>query len=284
MPSFYPSLAPLPADLGSSTNPIMMTWVPTSDLSKMQSANTAITNALEQKTGFKFKSSIAKTQTDAVDAIGNGKAQIAWLDAFSYVAAKKRYTITLALVGLRNGKDSATSEILVTSSIASIADLKGKTFCVADRQSLTDFVVPSIILSANGIDVQKDLRFPETRAAAETVRAVYNRTCDAGAVASNVREDARKEIPSLMERIRVLDTSPIIPNHAVVFSNNLPTNKRDLIIQSLAELGTTETDQQVLVAHPYAIDNLASRDDKSYDRLRDLFTKAGVDVTTQMSK
>jgi phosphonate transport system substrate-binding protein len=279
MPSFYPSLAPLPTDIGSASNPIIITWVPTSDLSKMQSANTAITNVLEQKTGFKFKSSIAKTQIEAVDAIGNGNAQIAWLDAFSYVAAKKRYNITLGLVGLRNGKDSTTSEIIVSTSIASIAELKGKTFCVADRQSLTDFVVPSIILNANGIDPQKDLRITETRSAIETVRAIYNRTCDAGAVSASVRDDARQEMADLMTRIQVLDTSPIIPNHAVVISNNLAADKRNVIVRVLEDLPSA-----TLATHPYLIDSLAPRDDKLYDRLRDLFTKAGVNVWQRLGK
>ena len=62
----------------------------------------------------------------------------------------------------------------VDSGIKSFADLKGKTFCFVDPNSTSGYIVPRIILKANGIDPDVDFKATQNAGSHNNVAiAVY---------------------------------------------------------------------------------------------------------------
>ena len=77
------------------------------------------------------------------------------------------------------------------SGIKTLADLKGKTFCFVDPNSTSGSIIPRIILKANGIDPEKDLKAVQNAGSHDNVGiAVYKGDCDAGVTYIDVLTDA----------------------------------------------------------------------------------------------
>ena len=90
-----------------------------------------------------------------------------------------------------------------TPASSSFADLKGKTFCFVDPNSTSGYIVPRIILKANGIDPDTDFKATQNAGSHQNVAtAVYKGDCDAGVTFIDVLTDAA---PTCRQPIR---TSP----------------------------------------------------------------------------
>src|SRR6185503_20071592 len=77
-----------------------------------------------------------------------------------------------------------------TSGIKSLADLKGKTFCFVDPNSTSGYIVPRIVLKANGIDPDTDFKATQNAGSHNNVAiAVYKGDCDAGVTFIDVLTD-----------------------------------------------------------------------------------------------
>ncbi len=266
-----PSDPPIPS--GSANDPIVITVGPFAGLSRR--AGDEISTRLEQQTGLVFRLELAASLGDSVTALGAGAAQMGWLDPPSYVVAKKRHAVQLALVAVRDGSDRFTSEIIADARTArSLDDLRGKTFCFSDSTSPAGYAIPHVILRANGIDPSRDLRqVVNAGSDVKVVRAVLNGTCQAGAAAASARRAVSREIPGVMERLHVVDTSAPVANDAWVFVNAFPADRRDKVVAALVDIAGSEEGRGL-----FGIDKWVQADDSAYNRLRDLSSKSGIDL------
>ncbi len=103
-------------------------------------------------------------------------------------------------------KDSSSP--MQTQASDSFADLKGKTFCFVDPNSTSGYIVPRIILAANGIDPDTDFQPPKTRVLINNVAiAVYKGDCDAGVTYINVLTDTSANLaaqyPDIADKVKV---------------------------------------------------------------------------------
>ena len=91
----------------------------------------------------------------------------------------------------------------VASGIKSFADLKGKTFCFVDPNSTSGYIIPRIILKANGIDPDKDFKAVQNAGSHDNVAiAVYKGDCDAGVTYVDVLTDAAANLKAQVSRHR----------------------------------------------------------------------------------
>ncbi|HEX9013929.1 MAG TPA: phosphate/phosphite/phosphonate ABC transporter substrate-binding protein, partial [Anaerolineaceae bacterium] len=162
-------------DLGSPDNPIVMAFVPSGDSGKIAKASTAIADCLDKMTGLTYKIQVGTSYRAAADAMGAGKAQVGFLNTFTILYAEEKYGVLPVLANLRKysttdlDPDKALKGQLepfykgqfianVASGIKQLSDLKGKTFCFVEPASTSGYIVPRIILKANGIDPDKDFK------------------------------------------------------------------------------------------------------------------------------
>ena len=159
-------------------------------------------------TGLTFKIEVGTTFAASIEAMGANKAQVGFLNTFSDLLAEQKYEIVPALAVLRKyntndvDPDKAEAGKMTpfykgqfiankASGIKTLADLKGKTFCFVDPNSTSGYIIPRIILKANGIDPDKDFKATQNAGSHNNVGiAVYKGDCDAGVTYIDVLTDA----------------------------------------------------------------------------------------------
>jgi phosphonate transport system substrate-binding protein len=245
--------APAAGKLGASGTPITMAFVPSGESGVIASASSAIADCLNKMTGLTYIVQTGTSYAAAIEVMGAGKAQVGFLNTFSILSAQAKYGIIPALVNLRNYQtndldpDKALGLKLepfykaqfittATSGIKTYADLKGKSFCFVDPLSTSGYIVPRIILKANGVD--PDTAFSATTNAGShqnVAAAVYKGDCDAGVTFINVLTDAtlNKTYPDIQQKLVVFADSDRIPNDGVQYIKTLDPkvqrNKENLL-------------------------------------------------------
>ena len=268
------------AKLGTEKNPIIMSFVPSGDTEEIIASGDEIAQMITDKTGLVVQANVGTDFAAVREAMGAGKAHIGWLNTFNYVLANEKYGVEAALVTVRFGANFYTGEIIVRadSGITSLDDLKGKTFCWVDPNSTSGYIIPRIMLKANGIDPDTDFaKQVEAGSHNNVVAAVYNGDCDAGACYSDARSSIAEDYADVTDVVSILATTTEIPNDNVSFAKNVPADIRDQVTQALLDISASE-DGQAALNSLYSIDGLEKADDSFYDAFRADLSAAGIDI------
>ena len=228
-----------PAKLGTEDNPIIMQFVPSGDTEEIVAGGEEIAQMIKDKTGLVVQANVGTDYTAVREAMGTGKVHIGWLNTFNYVLANEKYGVDAGLVTVRYGSNSYKGQIVVRadSGIASLEDLKGKTMCWVDTGSTSGYVIPRIMLKANGVDPDAD--FAQTVEAGShnnSVTAVYNGDCDVGVSYADARSSIEDDFPDVKEVVVVLATTTDIPNDSVSFAKDFDAEMRTKIVDALLEM------------------------------------------------
>jgi len=186
----------------------------------------------------------------------------------------------VGLVTQRYGLTYYTGQLNVRadSGITSLADLKGKVMCWVDPNSTSGYIIPRIMLKANGIDPDTDFaNTVEAGSHNNVITAVYNGDCDVGASYDDARTSIAEEYPDVMDVVAVLATTTEIPNDTVAFTKDFPPEMRDDIVNALLEISASEEGQAAL-ENLYSIEALVKADDSFFDAFRADLSKAGIDI------
>jgi phosphonate transport system substrate-binding protein len=290
--------APAAGELGSADNPIVITFVPSGDTGKITVAGTAIADCLSQMTGLSVKMEVGTTFAASIEAMGAEKAQVGFLNTFSTLLAEQKYGIVPALVAIRK---YATNDIdpdkdlkdqlepfykgqfiaNADSGITSFADLKGKSFCFVDPNSTSGYIVPRIILKANGIDPDADFSATQNAGSHPNVAtAVYKGDCDAGVTFINVLTDASADLqatyPDITDKVKVFAVTDRIPNDGMQFIKTLDPNLQKVIVEGMLAMAQDPGGKAVLKSL-YNYDAFEEVQPDFYNEFAAVLTKAGVD-------
>jgi phosphonate transport system substrate-binding protein len=290
--------APAAGELGSADNPIVITFVPSGDTGKITVAGTAIADCLSQMTGLNFKMEVGTTFAASIEAMGAEKAQVSFLNTFSVLLAEQKYGIVPALVAIRK---YATNDLdpdkdlggqlepfykgqfiaNVNSGISSFADLKGKSFCFVDPNSTSGYIVPRIILKANGIDPDTDFSATQNAGSHPNVAtAVYKGDCDAGVTFINVLTDASADLqatyPDITDKVKVFAVTDRIPNDGMQFIKSLDPNLQKVIVEGMMAMANDPGGKAVLKSL-YNYDAFEQVKPDFYNDFAAVLKKAGVD-------
>jgi phosphonate transport system substrate-binding protein len=290
--------APAAGELGSADNPIVITFGPSGDTGKITTAGTAIADCLSQMTGLNFKMEVGTTFAASIEAMGAEKAQIGFLNTFSALLAGVKYGVTPALVAIRK---YATNDVdpdknlegqlepfykgqfiaNADSGISSFADLKGKTFCFVDPNSTSGYIVPRIILAANGINPDTDFSATQNAGSHNNVAiAVYKGDCDAGVTYINVLTDSSANLaaqyPDITDKVKVFAVTPPIPNDGMQFIKSLSPDLKKVVVEGMMAMANDPGGKAVLKSL-YNYDSFQEVDTTFYNDFLAVLQKAGVD-------
>ena len=272
---------------------LVMAFVPSGESQTILQTGNQVAHLLEVATGYRFESFVATSYAGVIEAMGAGRADIGWLNSFSYVIAHQKYGVEVRLVTVRFGLPYYRAEIIAQSAsgINSLADLKGKRFAFVDPASTSGYLFPLAGLKKAGYDPAKF--FGQTVFAGShnnVVLAVYQGRADAGAVFEDARASVQKTLPDVMQKLKVIWKSDPIPNDTVSFRKDLPADVKDRVstallrfsqdpagLQALKSLYEIEAlaDYQLLVTK-YKV--TASSLDAFYDPVRDVARYAGINL------
>jgi phosphonate transport system substrate-binding protein len=267
-------------ELGTADNPIVMAFVPSLDSQEVLASGDAIAEMLQEETGLVVEPNVGTDFAAVREAMGAGQAHIGWLNTFNYVLANEKYGVEAHLVTERYGSTSYAGQINVRADggITTLEDLKGKVMCWVDPNSTSGYIIPRIMLQANGIDPDND--FAQTVEAGShdsVITAVYNGDCDAGATFDDARDNVEEDFPDVKDVVVVLATTADIPNDSVSFVSDFPEDMRQQIVDALLAYSATDEGKEVLNTL-YDIDALRASDDSFYDGFRADLSKAGLDI------
>lgn len=215
---------------------VVMAFVPSGEARTILESGNRIAHLLEVATGYRFESFVATSFAGVIEAMGAGRADIGWLNTFSYVIAHQKYGAEVRLVTVRFGQPYYRAQIIAgaNSGINSLADLKGKRFAFVDPASTSGYLFPLAGLKKAGYDPQKF--FGQTVFAGShnnVVLAVYQGRVDAGAVFEDARGTVQKTLPDVMQKVKVVWKSDPIPNDTVSFRRELTADVKDRVAKAL---------------------------------------------------
>jgi phosphonate transport system substrate-binding protein len=228
--AFAPA-APAPAE-----TKLVMAFVPSGEARTILESGNKIAHLLEVATGYRFESFVATSYAGVIEVMGAGRADVGWLNTFSYVIAHQKYGAEVRLVTVRFGNPFYKAQIitLANSGINSLADLKGKRFAFVDPASTSGYLFPKAGLKKAGYDPDKF--FSQSIFAGShnnVVLAVYQGRVDAGAVFEDARGTVQKTLPDVMQKVKVVWKSDPIPNDTVTLRRDLPADVKDKVAKSL---------------------------------------------------
>ena len=289
--------APAAGALGAADNPIVITFVPSGDTGKITVAGTAMADCLSEMTGMTFKMEVGTSFAASIEAMGAEKAQVGFLNTFSALLAEAKYGIFPALVAIRKyntnaiDPDSALKDQLepfykgqfianVASGITSFADLKGKTFCFVDPNSTSGYIVPRIILKANGIDPDTDFAATQNAGSHDNVAiAVYKGDCDAGVTYIDVLTDTTANLkatyPDITDKVKVFAVTDRIPNDGMQVIKSMDPKLVALIAEGMLAMAADPGGKAVLKSL-YNYDSLVQVQPNEYDTFLAVLEKAGM--------
>jgi phosphonate transport system substrate-binding protein len=266
--------------LGTEDSPIVMSFVPSGDTQEIIASGDQLAQMIQDKTGLVVEATVGTDFAAVREAMGAGKAQIGWLNTFNYVLANEKYGVDVGLATERFGSTTYVGQLNVRadSGITTLDDLKGKVMCWVDPNSTSGYIIPRIMLKANGVDPDTD--FAQTVEAGShnnVITAVYNGDCDVGASYADARSSIEEDYPDVKDVVVVLATTTEIPNDSVSFTKDFDSDMRQQIVDALLEISSTEEGVAALNSL-YSIDALVAVDDSFYDGFRSDLSKAGIDI------
>jgi phosphonate transport system substrate-binding protein len=266
--------------LGTDDEPIVMSFVPSGDTEDIIASGDALAEMITEKTGLVVKAEVGTDFAATREAMGAGKAHIGWLNTFNYVLANEKYGVEVGLVTSRFGSSTYAGQINVNADagINAMEDLKGKVFCWVDPNSTSGYIIPRIMLKANGVDPDTD--FSQTVEAGShnnVITQVYNGECDAGASYDDARSSVEEDLPDVKDKVLVLAYTADIPNDSVSFIKDFPEEMRQQVVDALLEISATDEGITAL-ENLYSIEGLVEAEDSFYDIFRADLSKAGMDI------
>jgi len=227
------------AELGTEENPIVMSFVPSGDTQDIITSGDQLAEMIEERTDLVVEAEVGTDFAAVREAMGAGQAHIGWLNTFNYVLANEEYGVDVALVTQRFGSTYYNGQINVNADagIDSIADLEGAVMCWVDPNSTSGYIIPRIMLQAEGINPDEDFaNTVEAGSHDNVIIQVYNGECDAGATFVDARTNVEEDFPDVTEQVEVLATTSDIPNDTVSFIEEFPEDKREEIVNALLDI------------------------------------------------
>ena len=289
--------APAAGALGSADNPIIITFVPSGDTGKIAKAGGAIADCLGQMTGLSFKEEVGTSFAASIEAMGAEKAQVGFLNTFSALLAQSKYGVFPVLLAIRNyntndvDPDKALSgqpepfykgQFIANnaSGIKGFADLKGKTFCFVDPNSTSGYIIPRIVLKANGVDPDTDFKATQNAGSHNNVAiAVYKGDCDAGVTYVNVLTDTSANLaaqyPDIAQKVTPFADTDRIPNDGMQFIKGLDAKLQAAIVEGMLAMAQDPGGKAVLKSL-YNYDSLQKVEPTTYNDFLKVLEKAGV--------
>ena len=271
-----------PVALGTEENPIIWSFVPSGEMERVAAGAEAVADLIYEETGLVIKTNVATEYAGVIEAMcaDPPKAHMASLATFAYVLAADKGCAEAELVSVRYGSPTYNGQLIARadSGITSIADLKGKTFCLVDPLSASGWIIPMLTMRAEGIDPDTDLAELVNAGSHDAVAAaVYSGDCDAGATYVDARTRIEEDYPDVMEQVIVFHVTIDIPNDGVQYVTGFPRALRDRINAALLKIVETDEGKEALET-AYQWSALIERDDTFYDPFRQVLSASGLDI------
>lgn len=263
----------LAAGAAPGARALVLAFVPQENPEKLIGDIRVIAGYLSGALDTPVRGYVTQDHAAAVEALGNGTADISFMGALPFVMARARNGAEVVLSEVYRGKPYYTGAIFVRddSPIRTPEDLRGKTVAFADPISESGYLYPLEIfverdLLSRGEDPQTFFgRVYFAGGYQQAIQAVANGLVDAAGVSIY----ARLLLPADQQsRVRVIAESEAIPSHAVIARKGLDPALREAFVQAMLTLN--EPENRHLLEHVYAPDGYVRPPEGAYEKVAEL--------------
>lgn len=227
---------------------------------------------LEQETGVTVKLAVARDYDGAIEAIGEGTTQIAYLTPTTMPKAQRLYPdaeITPFVRFLSEGAGTYRSCLVVPADggIDDPAEAAGRRIGFGSESSTSSHLMPRSMLMAAGVDPDADAASVEYLGShTNVIKAIELGKIDLGGVKQDVAEKA-----AAAGTVRIVATSNDIPQFPVVFNDHMPEELRARFEAAFEKLNDgSEASTKVLEAISSKYDGTERAKDADYDGVRQM--------------
>lgn len=282
--TYTPRSTPLPALTatpipGSVDSPIRLLIVQPDGVrgATLGGATEELQNAINEQLGLIFEVELVDSSADAVRQMcdaASGIPVLAWLDGMAY-ATTKMLDCGYDLLQLERDSEEPfgeTIQIIVNdgAGINSVSDLVDSTFCRLSYDDRMTWLLPSLLMQANGVDPTTELEavnnFEDMDALLE---AVDQGDCQAAGVSATYFANLQ---PGRRRNIEVLNDTITVPYGILVASAQVPLGDRDAIQRNLPTLEAGEWLEALLGA-----DMISEIDPDSLENWVNVLESTGID-------
>ncbi len=223
----------------------------------------ALTNYLALSTDLNVRFRPSPNLGSAIEDLGRGQTQIAYLTPVAYIEARKKYGVIPLVAPTTNGHPHFSLVIVVRagSGITTPAGLKGKRFAFGDEKALLQrAAVESLGLKSSDFSASAYLKHYDNIA-----KAVLAGDFDGGILKDSIASQFASR------GIEVIASTAPLPSYVFAAHPAMPATVRTTLRDALLALKKTAPDKAItLEAFDTAYDGFVVVDDKDYDSVRKL--------------
>jgi phosphonate transport system substrate-binding protein len=236
-----------------------------------------------EKIGCKVEVYVATGYNAEIEAMRNGKLEVAEFGPLGYVLAHQvAKAEAVAAFGNAQNKPVTYWASVVTypsSGLKTVADLRGHSFAFSDAASTSGHLFPAYGLRKSGIDPDKDITALYAGSHTASFEALYNHKVDAAELNSEQLESATQRGHYQDGDLVFLWKSDPIPTDPVAIRGDLPAPFKKKLTDALQHLDLTSLDaaeRKIMVGA--GITQLVPETDSAYDSIRDLVKTLNIDL------
>jgi phosphonate transport system substrate-binding protein len=244
LPSLTPTIAP-----GSADNPIRLFILRPPGAATQGSLNNAadaLTDALAEQAGITVDITLVDNDAESIralcGAITGDVPTAAWVSGLGYSAATGLDCAFPSLQVERtvdgDAQTGETVQIIVNDSlgITSIPDLEGRAFCRVDYSDLYSWIVPTLLLQANGLDpISGPDVIQDVGDTQSLIDEVASGDCDAAGISAADFADLTDS--DTRDAIRTLNQTVVVPYAILMYTPVVPLGQRNALDEALLALG-----------------------------------------------
>jgi phosphonate transport system substrate-binding protein len=223
----------------------------------------ALTNYLALNTNLNIRFRPSPNIGSAVEDLGTGQTQIAYLTPVAYIEARKKYGVVPLVAPTVQGRPSFSLVIGVKagSGITTPAELKGKRFAFGDEKAL----LQKAAVESMGLQSSDFTAFAYLKHYDNIAKAVLAGDFDGGILKDSVADEFKSK------GLVVVGSTAPLPSYIIAVHPGMPVAVRNQLRDALMALNNTNPEgAATLEAFDKACDGFVAVDDKAYDLVRTL--------------
>ena len=223
----------------------------------------ALTNYLALSTNLNIRFRPSPNLGSAVEDLGTGQTQIAYLTPVAYIEARRKYGVIPLVAPTIQGRPYFSLVIAVKagSGIGTPVELKGRRFAFGDEKAL----LQRAAVESMGVKLTDFSHFAYLKHYDNIAKAVLAGDFDGGILKDSVADDFRNK------GVVVIGSTPPLPSYIFAVHPGMPVAVRNKLRNALLALKkATPEGSATLEAFDNAYDGFVVVDDQAYDPVRKL--------------
>ena len=233
-----------------SQDKLIISSIPDESVTELHKKFLPLTEYLESKTKKKIDFFYVTNYSSVVEALSQGKVDMAWLGGLTYIQAKIRSNENVEPV-IQRVKDSMFTSVFIThvdNEIEVLEDLKNKSFSFGSPSSTSGHLMPRLFLEKQNINPEEYFgKIGYSGAHDATIFSVLSKKVSAGALNFLVWEKFTRENPNKAKKLKVFFITSKYYDYNWTIRKDLSNEIKETLINSFLELDYNNPDHKKIL-------------------------------------